>query len=35
VDELNALDPFAATPWTIESLTWLIDTLGIANNFLN
>nr|YP_009498217.1 hypothetical protein [Lactifluus piperatus]AWX53003.1 hypothetical protein [Lactifluus piperatus] len=32
VDQLNALDPFAATPWTTENLTWVVDNLGIVTN---
>jgi hypothetical protein len=32
VEELNALDPFLATPWTPERVIEMIDTLGIVNN---
>lgn len=32
VAELNALDPFLATPWTPERVIEMIDTLGIVNN---
>jgi len=35
VEELNALDPFLATPWTPERVCAMIDTLGIVNNLFN
>jgi hypothetical protein len=35
VEQLNALDPFSATPWTPERLREMIDTLGIVNNLFN
>lgn len=34
-DQLNALDPFLATPWTPERVSAMIDTLGIVNNLFN
>jgi hypothetical protein len=35
VEQLNALDPFSATPWTPERVSAMIDTLGIVNNLFN
>jgi len=35
VEQLNALDPFLATPWTPERVLEMIDTLGIVNNLFN
>jgi len=35
VEQLNALDPFSATPWTHERVMSMIDTLGIVNNLFN
>jgi hypothetical protein len=35
VDQLNALDPFLATPWTPERVHEMIETLGIVNNLFN
>ena len=35
VEQLNALDPFLATPWTPERVSEMIDTLGIVNNLFN
>lgn len=35
VDQLNALDPFLATPWTPERVSAMIDTLGLVNNLFN
>nr|QGP74787.1 hypothetical protein [Russula griseocarnosa] len=35
VNELNALDPFIATPWTPERVCAMIDTLGMVNNLFN
>ena len=35
VDQLNAIDPFAATPWTPDRLLEVIDVLGIVNNLFN
>lgn len=35
VEQLNALDPFLATPWTPERVIEMIDTLGIVNNLFN
>ena len=35
VEQLNALDPFSATPWTPERVSEMIDTLGIVNNLFN
>jgi hypothetical protein len=35
VEQLNALDPFAATPWTPERVVSLIDTIGTVNNLFN
>jgi len=35
VDQLNAIDPFSATPWTPERLIEMIDVLGIVNNLFN
>lgn len=35
VEQLNALDPFSATPWTPERVLETIDTLGIVNNLFN
>jgi len=35
VEQLNALDPFLATPWTPERVSAMIDTLGIVNNLFN
>ena len=34
VDQLNALDPFSATPWTPERVTSMIDHLSFLNDFL-
>jgi hypothetical protein len=34
-DQLNALDPFLATPWTPERVLTMIDQLGIVNNLFN
>lgn len=35
VEQLNALDPFSATPWTPERVSAMIDTLGTVNNLFN
>ena len=35
VEQLNALDPFLATPWTPERVSAMIDTLGMVNNLFN
>jgi hypothetical protein len=35
VEQLNALDPFIATPWTPERVNAVIDTLGMVNNLFN
>jgi len=35
VEQLNALDPFLATPWTPDRVIAMIDTLGIVNNLFN
>lgn len=35
VEQLNALDPFLATPWTPERISTMIDTLGVVNNIFN
>lgn len=35
VEQLNALDPFLATPWTPERVNTMIDTLGVVNNLFN
>lgn len=35
VEQLNALDPFIATPWTPDRVNAMIDTLGIVNNLFN
>jgi hypothetical protein len=32
VEQLNALDPFSATPWTPEKVKAMIDNLEIINN---
>jgi hypothetical protein len=32
VEQLNALDPFSATPWTAEKVKTIIDNLEIINN---
>jgi hypothetical protein len=34
VDQLNALDPFMATPWTAEKVTEMIDILTSINGFM-
>lgn len=35
VEQLNALDPFSATPWTPERVHAMIETLGLVNNLFN
>lgn len=35
VEQLNALDPFSATPWTPERVNAMIDTLGMVSNLFN
>jgi len=35
VDQLNAIDPFSATPWTPERVLETIENLGIINNLFN
>jgi hypothetical protein len=35
VEQLNNLDPFAATPWTSERLLEILEILGIVNNLFN
>jgi hypothetical protein len=35
VEQLNALDPFSATPWTPDKVSEMIDILGIVNNLFN
>lgn len=35
VEQLNALDPFQATPWTPDKVNAMIDTLGVVNNLFN
>lgn len=34
VDQLNALDPFLATPWTPERVSAMIDSLSLLNDFM-
>jgi hypothetical protein len=35
VEQLNALDPFSATPWTPEKVCEMIDILGVVNNLFS